>query len=156
MPSPGRSPSSAPSRSSARPGSKPRQSGLTSGGPQPPAQRGPGFVAPLILALLLGGAGILLVRSGALSGGGLPLVGDTAATCPGPLNRWADQRLLQRRRQLERDHALYRSPGASSNAVSAALLWVDDRIIDQQLAAERQQIRSSLLRSPRCLVAFQP
>lgn len=108
------------------------------------------------MALLLGGMGTVLVRSGAFFAGGLPLTNDAVSTCPGPLNRWADQRLQQLRRQLERDHAIYRSNGASPNAIGAAMLWIDDRIIDQHVAAERQQIRSSLLRSSRCLVEFQP
>lgn len=156
MPPTGRSSSSLATRSSPRDVTQVRQNGRTSRRPQPSHPPGPGFIPLLMMALLLGGTGTVLVRSGAFSNRALPMAAEAVSTCPGPLNRWADQRLLQRRRQLEQDHAIYRSHGANPSAIGAAMIWIDDRIIERHLAAERQQLRSTLMRSSRCLVEFQP
>ena len=112
---------------------------------------------PLLLAVvLLGGLGALLARSGGHSIAGLLRVADDAPTCPARLNRWADQRLVELRIQLQKEHGLYRTDGEAPNAIAAAMHWIDDRIIDQRIGEAAQQIRSSLLKSSRCLVAFQP
>jgi len=72
------------------------------------------------------------------------------------VNRWAGQQLATTRSQLEQDHRLYRSDGEAPNPISAAMNWIDDRLIDQRIAEQRQQIHSTLLRSSRCLVQFEP
>lgn len=141
------------SRARGAPNAQPKRS---PGQELPSGGGGPGL-APLLLAiLLLAGLAAVLVRSGVLSRGGMGLLPAEAPACPGPVNRWADQRLTQVRAQLLQEHGLYRSEGEASNAITAALNWIDDRIIDQQIGEERQQIRSSILRASRCLVQFQP
>lgn len=110
----------------------------------------------LLVILLTGGVVALLVRSGALSIGGMLAIPGDAPPCPSTVNRWADQRLTATRAQLEKEHGLYRSAGEVPNAIAAAMTWIDDRLIDQRVDEARQQIRSSLLKSSQCLVQFQP
>lgn len=110
----------------------------------------------LAVILILGGTVTLLVRSGNFSLGGLLQVPNDTPACPASLNRWADQRLAALRLQLQQEHGLYRADGKALNAIGVAMNWIDDRIIDQRVGEERQQLRRSLLASSRCLVQFQP
>lgn len=106
--------------------------------------------------LLLLGTVAVLARSGVFANGKGRLAGDDMPACPGSVNLWADQRLRMLRAQLEQDHGLYRRQGQAMNAIGAAMIWIDDRIIDQRIGEERQQIRSTVLQSTRCLVQFHP
>ena len=159
MPSSGRSARSSPGssgRSSAGRTSSPGQKGPASGRASPPSGRGPGFTPLLLAFLLLGGIVVLLVRSGALSTGGMFPAPDDTPACPRAVNAWADQRLKTLRDQLIEDHGLYRGNGEALNAIGAAMNWIDDRIIDQRIGEERQRILSNVLNTLRCLVQFEP
>lgn len=145
-------------RSSPRSGSSSRQPvhPPSNGRPQTPGGGGPGIVPLLALIVLLAGVVAVLARSGVLSTGPSTAAMDGVPACQPAVNRWADQRLSQARSQLEQEHGFSRTQANDLNPVTEALNWIEDRIIAQRLADEREQIRSSVLSSSRCLVQFQP
>jgi hypothetical protein len=123
-------------------------------GPRHPSRHGPSGHGPghrLLLVLLITGLGTLLVRMGP----GLVqhrIVGTIdAPRCSAVIHRWAARQLLAERLRLESRHALYRSQG---NAITAAMKWIDDRIIDQRIGDMRRQLSAKVLQFAGCVLRF--
>lgn len=122
--------------------------------PHPSGPKGPGVVRLLVGGLALAALATVLVRLGGSTL--LPLAGirQEGPACPEVVNRWANQRLSALRDQLRQEHGLYRTENANLNAITGAMNWIDDRIIDQHISEERRQLRSSVLHSARCVPRF--
>lgn len=150
---PARSSPADPSR--ARRAARSQQDNRSAGRLQPPAGRGSGVATWLLALVLLAALATVLGKSGVLSRAGTTLASDQTPACPGAVNRWADQRLALIRAQLLKQEGAY-SIGPNPNPIAGAMNWIDNRIVERRLDEQRQQIRSSLLASSRCLVEFQP
>lgn len=118
-----------------------------------PFHHGPGLALLLLTILLLGGMGVLVLRS---SGSLLLRLSGTpeARPCSTAMNRWANQRIRAARAQMQQEHGLYRAEGKELNAITAMMNWLDDRIIDQRVGEVRRRLRAGVLHSARCLPLF--
>ena len=108
------------------------------------------------LSLLLAGAALGLATLPAR-----PLVSQLFPASPGlpacgsVVNRWANDRLQVARERYAQEHQQFRSLGQAGNAVTAALAWIDDRLIDHNLEGERREVRAIAHRSASCDPRFE-
>lgn len=123
--------------------------------PSPPLGSGLKTSFTFLLVLAIAGLAMALTRSGDQASALSRPSGDLAA-CPTVVNAWAQQRLGRHRQELEQEHDLNRADGEAPNAVTAAMRWMDERIIEHYIEKERNQIRAMTRASRRCLPVFSP
>ena len=124
-------------------------SGTSRRGQGNPPSQGSGLLRLGLTALAIAGLGLAISQwargpiAHLLNASSLP-------PCGKVINRWANGRLQAARARFEAEHDLYRADGPGANAVTGAMTWIDDRIIDHKLEAEWEQIHASVLNSSQC------
>jgi hypothetical protein len=111
---------------------------------------------PFVVILAIAGLALLLARSLADRASLLPAGTAELPACPKVIDAWANQRMDQRRQQLQQEHGLYRSEGEAASVVTTAMRWIDDRIIEHYLDQDRRQIEAMTRESNRCQVRLEP